>query len=235
MTSYSQTLPQAHREKRSRSHAPFSLREQRQHQRHEQFVSNVNFDEFTPPTKEQMRYASSLCVVAQNGLRIQFGELIRDRRTIVCFIRHFWCAADQDYMYHIACNVEMEALRRADCDLIVIGVGSPAMIKSYRNIFRMPFEFFTDPTLRLHEALGMTRKTQDAGPDIEKGEYIRHGPLGGLAMVVRNAIRVAMPVWEKGGDVTQLGGEFVFSPGPSCLHAHRMTTTRSHASILHSL
>lgn len=47
-------------------------------------------------------------------------------------------------------------------------------------------------------------------------------------MVVKNAIRVGMPVWERGGDVTQLGGEFVLGPGyasryptlPSCAHIH---------------
>ena len=72
---------------------------------------------------------------------------------------------------------------------------------------------YTDPTLRLHAALGMTLRTNDPGPDKDKGDYIRHGAIGGLAMVVRNALRVGMPVWEKGGDAAQLGGEFVFGPG----------------------
>ena len=56
-------------------------------------------------------------------------------------------------------------------------------------------------------------RTNDPGPDSEKGEYVRHGVIGGIAMVVRNALRVAMPVWERGGDATQLGGEFVIGPG----------------------
>jgi hypothetical protein len=37
--------------------------------------------------------------------------------------------------------------------------------------------------------------------------------MGGLAMVVAHALRVAMPVWERGGDAAQLGGEFVLGPG----------------------
>jgi hypothetical protein len=37
--------------------------------------------------------------------------------------------------------------------------------------------------------------------------------MGGLAMVVMRAFKVGMPVWEKGGDINQLGGEFVFGPG----------------------
>ncbi|KAG8213251.1 hypothetical protein J3R82DRAFT_11723 [Butyriboletus roseoflavus] len=47
----------------------------------------------------------------------------------------------------------------------------------------------------------------------KRGGYVRHGSVGGIAMVFKNALRVGMPVWEKGGDFTQLGGEFVLGPG----------------------
>lgn len=45
------------------------------------------------------------------------------------------------------------------------------------------------------------------------GSYVRHGAVSGLAMVVAHALRVGMPVWERGGDASQLGGEFVLGPG----------------------
>jgi hypothetical protein len=32
-------------------------------------------------------------------------------------------------------------------------------------------------------------------------------------MVVSNAVKVKMSIWENGGDVEQLGGEFVLGPG----------------------
>ncbi|KAF9818580.1 hypothetical protein IEO21_02685 [Rhodonia placenta] len=234
-TTYSQPQPAPRAERRSRSQAPTSHRVQRHQQRPQTPVANLRFDEYAIPTREQLKHAASLPVVAQNGIRVQFGELFKSRRTVICFLRHFWCPADQDYMYSVAREVDPEALRHAGLDLVFVGLGSPAMIKSYKQIWRMPFLIYTDPTLRLHAALGMTRRTQDAGSEFERGEYARHGPLGGLAMVVRNAIRVGMPVWEKGGDVTQLGGEFVLGPGPTCLYTHRMRTTRSHAPILHVL
>ncbi|KAL1940249.1 hypothetical protein VTO73DRAFT_9201 [Trametes versicolor] len=203
----------------------------RQHRRKEE-PAVVTFDEYAGLSREQIGRAAALTVIAQNGLRVQFGELFRDRRTIVIFIRHFWCPNCQDYMYSISRNVDVEALKRAGIDFILIGNGSHGMIKSYRHIFRTPIPMFTDPSLRLHAALGMTLRTNDPGPDSEKGDYCRHGPIGGLAMVVRNALRVGMPVWEKGGDASQLGGEFVLGPGLGCSFAHRMTTTRSHAPIL---
>lgn len=65
----------------------------------------------------------------------------------------------------------------------------------------------------MYNALGMTLRTTDPGPDHERGAYVRHGLVGGIAMVVRNALRVGMPVWERGGDTAQLGGEFVLGPG----------------------
>jgi hypothetical protein len=59
----------------------------------------------------------------------------------------------------------------------------------------------------------MTLRTNDPGPESQRGEYIRHGLVGGIAMVVVHALRVGMPVFEKGGDALQLGGEFMLGPG----------------------
>ncbi|KAI8980037.1 hypothetical protein BD414DRAFT_550640 [Trametes punicea] len=237
------------RNTRGGSAPPRSVEARRHHRRKEE-PSVVTFDEHAGLTRDQVARAASLYVIAQNGIRVQFGELFKERKTIAIFIRHFWCPMGQDYMYSISRNVDYEALKRAGFDFVIIGNGSPGMIKSYRHIFRSPIPMYTDPTLRLYAALGMTLRTNNPGPDSEKGEYIRHGVIGGIAMVVRNALRVCMPVWEKGGDGAQLGGEFVLGPGQvtgicivvsyadlspvslNCSFAHRMTTTRSHAHIL---
>ncbi|RDX57095.1 hypothetical protein OH76DRAFT_1334854 [Lentinus brumalis] len=202
----------------------------RQHREREE-PSVVTFDEHAGLTKDQIQTAAAFTVVAQNGIRVPFGDLFKDRKTIVVFIRHFWCAMCQDYMYSISRSVDFEALKRAGIDFVIIGNGSPNMIKSYRHIFRTPIAMYTDPSLRLYAALGMTLRSNDPGPDSEKGEYVRHGVISGIAMVVRNALCVGMPVWERGGDAMQLGGEFVIGPGFNCSYAHRMTTTRSHAPI----
>jgi hypothetical protein len=47
----------------------------------------------------------------------------------------------------------------------------------------------------------------------ENGDYAKHGPVSGAAMVWKNALRVGMPIWGKCGDTAQLGGEFVLGPG----------------------
>lgn len=87
------------------------------------------------------------------------------------------------------------------------------MIKAYRRIFRAPFALYVDTSLQVYHALGMTLRTINRGPDCERGEYIQHGALRGVAMVVGRAAKVRMPIWENGGDIRQLGGEFVLGPG----------------------
>ncbi|KAJ7145117.1 hypothetical protein C8R43DRAFT_1012857, partial [Mycena crocata] len=87
-----------------------------------------------------------------------------------------------------------------------------------------------------------TAQGQDADPHAAPASYIAHGVLAGVGAVVLRALRAGMPVWERGGDIRLLGGEFVFEvesgPSPShaqprlrCTYAHRMQTTRGHADV----
>ena len=118
---------------------------------------------------------------------------------------------------------------------VVISNGSHGMITKYKQIFGLSFKVYTDPSLALYQALGMGRDSDvklhrnqqthkhgisvgssisEKNSDISKpGEYVKHSLMGGIAMVVMRAFKVGMPVWEKGGDINQLGGEFVFGPG----------------------
>ncbi len=73
-----------------RARTPNGMR--RQHRSAEE-PSAMAFDEHAGLTKDQIQRVSSFTVVAQNGLRMPFGELFRDSKTIVIFIRHFWCVA----------------------------------------------------------------------------------------------------------------------------------------------
>jgi len=83
-----------------------------------------------------------------------------------------------------------------------------------------------------HRRSGSSEAISEKNSRISKrGGYVKHSLMGGIAMVVVRALKVCMPVWEKGGDIDQLGGEFVFGPGLTCTYAHRMQTTKGHAAI----
>jgi len=116
--------------------------------------------------------------------------------------------------------------------LVIIGNGAYTLISKYKQIFGMEFNVYTDPTLAIYSALGMgmmgtTRmrdekilrtelgkeKESEDSKKAKEGSYVKHGLMTGIALVVMRALKVGMPVWEKGGDIGQLGGEFVLGPG----------------------
>ncbi|KAG5647377.1 hypothetical protein DXG03_000445 [Asterophora parasitica] len=212
--------------------------------------------EWVHPTPAQLARAGALTVIAFSGLRVPFASLFATRRTIVLFIRHFWCPLCQDYMSTVAHAARPEHMfyttedeERTLIDMVIISNGSSAFIPKYRQLFGLPFELYTDPSLAVYTALGMGRASPSPSPSpssldtpataipvpprpslcsgtddacgveglerrgVLDGGYVRHGLVGGIAMVVVRALKTGMPVWEKGGDIQQLGGEFVLGPG----------------------
>ncbi|KAF9453491.1 hypothetical protein P691DRAFT_658395, partial [Macrolepiota fuliginosa MF-IS2] len=223
-------------------------------------------DEWDPPTFSALTKAASLPIIAESGVRINFGALFVRQRIVVVFIRHFWCPLCQDYMSSVASltrsipdlivgrssrgdvlDPEKEAtnekavtegveLEPSSVKVVVISNGSYTMIGKYKQIFGAgALEVYTDPSLAVYAALGMGKdptrggRSKSAGAGAGSGGYVKHGLMGGIAMVFVRALKVGMPVWEKGGDLNQLGGEFVFGPGLVCTYAHRMQTTKGHA------
>ncbi|KAG9040389.1 hypothetical protein FS837_000716 [Tulasnella sp. UAMH 9824] len=185
-------------------------------------------------TMRDIYEASLIPVWDKEGHKVAFGKLFEDQVTIVIFIRHFWCPMCQDYMKSIVKELEPGRLAQARVKLIVIGCGDPAMIRSYNDkIVKSPFEMYTDPKLILFSALGMTLKTTDGGPEERKGGYVKHGTFMGTLNVIGRALMSMAPnvLVKKGGDIKQLGGEFILGPGLRCRFAHRMSTTRNHAPI----
>lgn len=247
--------------------------------------SEPTVGEWDMPSFQALSKAALLPVIAESGVRVNFGSLFLQQKAVVVFIRHFWCPLCQDYMTSVASlnrsldellfgseekDVSNEkALGISDdtykeraigepVKLIIIGNGSHTMIGKYKQIFgagAAGLEVYTDPSLTVYNALGMGRdlvslvvhregglkkrrgSTPLARPDAatvvgntaqkgvldgnnscvskdrSDGGYVKHGLMGGIAMVFVRALKVGMPVWEKGGDLHQLGGEFVFGPG----------------------
>ncbi|KAF5366652.1 hypothetical protein D9615_010600 [Tricholomella constricta] len=206
------------------------------------FTANLHPEpEWALPTLAQLARAAALPVIAASGLRLPFAALFAARPTVVLFLRHFWCPLCQDYMTCLADASPPEHMfdpRRNRVDLVVISNGAPAFIPKYKQLFGLPFDLYTDPSLAIYDALGMARPfPQDCPvdglqrPTVLDGGYVRHGPVRRIAMVVMRALKAGMPIWEKGGDIHQLGGEFVLGPGLKCTYAHRMQSPKGHAPI----
>lgn len=153
-------------------------------------------------------------------------------------------------MNSIIANVTPRLLEDAGLDLIVIGNGSYKMLDGYKSEsyppvndesslgafgltsldkhFKFPFKMYTDPSLALYRALGLTRQTGDAGDDIDAGSYLVQTPLESTVQTIKRATK--MPL-RSPGHFLQLGGEFVFDGSLNLIYTHRMTTTRDHSPI----
>lgn len=87
---------------------------------------------------------------------------------------------------------------------------------------------YTDPTLSLYRALGLTRQTASGGPDNLAGSYLVQSPLESTLQTIKRATQ--MPL-RNPGHFTQIGGEFVFDGPLNPVFTHRMTSTRDHVPI----
>ncbi|KAK0194051.1 hypothetical protein F5146DRAFT_1183493 [Armillaria mellea] len=182
--------------------------------------------EWLPPTPTQLARAAEKPLVASSDT---FGVPL--------------C---QDYMHSLA------SLAPRNADIVIISNGSHALIDKYRQMFGLRFQMYVDPDLEVYRALGMgtiaNSKTRVRREKVDS--YVKRGALGGMAMVVFRALKVGMPMWEKGGESAQLGGEFVLGPGlvlfaffyptilkiklyfrMTCTWAHRMQTREGHAPV----
>ncbi|KDQ24732.1 hypothetical protein PLEOSDRAFT_1113921 [Pleurotus ostreatus PC15] len=199
-----------------------------------------NAAEWALPSSAQLERAGALSVVAQSGVRIPFSSIFAAQRTIVIFIRHFWCPNCQDYISQLNRSVDPDLLAISGMRLVIIGNGAPSMIAKYKQMLNISnsFEVFSDPSSKVYDALRMgvvekgTKRERRRG---EPTEYAKRGAVGGFAAVVFRALKVGLPLWEKGGDTNRLGGEFVLGPGNTCTYAHRMQSTRGHVPVINIL
>ncbi|KAK4056913.1 hypothetical protein OIO90_002163 [Microbotryomycetes sp. JL221] len=192
----------------------------------------MTFDPRKPPTVGELDAAFACDVVDEQGGTIPFGHLAMPEkgRVIVLFIRHFYCGLCMDFLSFLKARVSLEDLQRADVKLIVIGNGDYTMIKGYREMLELPFPVYTDADKKTYNALGMTRRTLDAGKFDKPPEYIIRGMFSNVVGSIKSAFKIGK-LSSSSGDIRQIGGEFVFGPQKTVLYTHRMENTRGHAPI----
>jgi hypothetical protein len=88
---------------------------------------------------------------------------------------------------------------------------------------------YTDPSLQLYRALGLTRQTGNAGADSDAGSYLVQTSMEATMQTIKRATK--MPLLHSPGHFTQIGGEFVFDGSLNVIYTHRMQTTRDHSPI----
>jgi hypothetical protein len=109
--------------------------------------------------------------------------------------------------------------------ITVIGCGKPDLIPMYAETTSCQFPIYADPTRKLYDLLGMTRTLQLG----TKPEYMHSNMLINSVQSIFQSLGTGKNAL-KGGDMKQVGGEFLFEDG-ECTWVHRMKTTRDHAEV----
>ncbi|UZJ56517.1 hypothetical protein CBS101457_005837 [Exobasidium rhododendri] len=183
-----------------------------------------------PPSKARLTNASALTLYDEDGNIEEFGNVFATRRTLICFLRHWFCPMCQMFSQSLQL-IDPLPLEMAELDLVVVGQGNWHVTKSYKEVMKIPswVRMYSDPSRKIYKALGMTLRTNDAGPACAKPDYQTMSILKASMVAIKKSV-FDMPI-RSPGDLKLLGGEFILGPGLQCSFTHRMVTTRGHLDL----
>ncbi|OGM46584.1 hypothetical protein ABOM_004694 [Aspergillus bombycis] len=184
------------------------------------------------PTGKALSEAYELELQSETGHPVRFGELIAAKgdhiTTIVIFIRHFFCAYDQDYVHSISQRLTESVLSTlpnsaGPAQVIIIGCGQPAAIVPYVAETSAAFPIYTDPKGKIYEKLHMKRTVSAI---TRPPTYTQRSFISALGTTFKQMFRSGLQALS-GGGWGQNGGEWVFKNG-KCVYVHRMQNVSDH-------
>ncbi|XP_044796209.2 peroxiredoxin-like 2C isoform X1 [Bubalus bubalis] len=154
---------------------------------------------------------AELPVLDASGRPVPFGELFRERRAIVVFVRHFLCYICKEYVEDLA-KIPKSFLQEANVTLIVIGQSSYHHIEPFCKLTGYSHEIYVDPEREIYKRLGMKR-----GEEIASSGQSPHVKSNILSGSIRSLWRaVTGPLFDFQGDPAQQGGTLILGPGELC-------------------
>ncbi len=140
-----------------------------------------------PPSMLQLFEASQCLVYNQEGQEVLFGDLFKKRRTLVCFLRHWWCGFCQQFAMSVR-NIDPLPLKKANLDFVIVGQGDWHVIKAYREVMQVQYPMFADPKRNVYRALGMTLRTNDANPVCARPDYASMSMTKGILVAIKKGL-----------------------------------------------
>ncbi|EKM61529.1 uncharacterized protein PHACADRAFT_190701 [Phanerochaete carnosa HHB-10118-sp] len=183
------------------------------------------------PDESAISKAAELTVLDLTGQNVKFGDLFEDKKIVVIFIRHFFCGNCQAYVSQLAA-VEQEAFDKAGVSLLIIGCGDYQPIKNYADNTGFRGPIYADPTRALYHHFGLIENLNTTPADEEKKSYLAGQSRIGNALgsIWRGPLKNPHHMGKQ-GNISQLGGEFIFGPGNRCSYASRMKHTEDHVEV----
>ncbi|KAF2844826.1 hypothetical protein T440DRAFT_461508 [Plenodomus tracheiphilus IPT5] len=183
------------------------------------------------PTPEELSQALKVDVFDREGAKHPLGNLVDGKKTVVIFIRHFWCLNCQAYVRCMSQWIPPENLQPGT-QILIIGCGSYQPINDYIQKSSSLYPIYTDPTHQLHSIFKFKSNLSEGANGDEQRDYMRDagsamarlwggikGALGGLQHV--NYV----------GPKSLNGGEVIISADGKCEYIYRMQNTVDHTNI----
>ncbi|CAL1693844.1 unnamed protein product [Somion occarium] len=183
------------------------------------------------PRQDLLEKASDVIIYDSTGKAVKFGDLFKERETIVVFIRHFFCGTCQLYVSQLA-TVKPESLEQAGKDLVIIGCGDFQPIKAYCETTGYKGKIYADPSRELHRLFELTESLERTPEGQQKRAYVANRSyLGGaFSSILQGPLKHLQHIGKQ-GNISQLGGEFILGPGNQCSYASRMQHTEDHVDV----
>ncbi|KAI0066751.1 hypothetical protein BV25DRAFT_1868301 [Artomyces pyxidatus] len=163
-----------------------------------------------------------------NGKKVRFGSIFEQQKTVVVFIRHFFCG---QFVSQLT-TVKKDALEAASTKIVLVGCGDWKLIENYKSETEFEGEIFANPDRKLYRALGMTIENLDGTPaGTQKRSYLKDGLFKVTVKSIWHGPLKKPQLIGKQGSLTQLGGDFVFGPGETCSYSSRMQHTEDHVEV----
>ncbi|RPD80416.1 hypothetical protein L226DRAFT_550438 [Lentinus tigrinus ALCF2SS1-7] len=182
------------------------------------------------PSPELIAKAAALNVFDDAGNEVSFGSIINAQKTILVFIRHFFCGSCQQYVMQLA-SVRKDALEAANARLVIIGCGDWKLLKNYCETTDFKGPVYADPSRGLYNAFGLTQNLDTTPAGEEKRSYLGRSYIGNVMKSIWQGPLKNPQHVGKQGNISQLGGDFVFGPGETCTYAWRMRHTEDHIEV----
>jgi len=180
------------------------------------------------PTSGEISAASAFDVFDDKGNKVSFGSLHAERRTLIIFIRHFYCGMCLNYVIQLA-EMPKTTLEETKTDLVIIGCGEWKVLDTYRKNTGFGGRIYADPSRALYRHFGMTENLSSKVQDEAKASYVQDATAVTLKSMGRMITQPAG--WGKQGNISQNGGDFIFGPGDICSLAHRMRDSTDHMDV----
>jgi hypothetical protein len=209
------------------------------------FHSDLNLDSTQSdacPDRATLAAVQNIPIYDSDGTSFPFGSiydpaLAQHTRQLVLFVRHFYCGACQAFLQAMTASISQQDYFSIPIptSIVVIGCGSPELIQHYKRFTGCPWPIYADPTRALFKKLGMNI-TLNIG--FKRPEYMEDisavswgvGQIKQIKEELKSPEGIRKRDVVKGGNVMQIGGEFLFEEG-QVVWCHRMKNYRGHTEI----